>query len=82
MTLDMVKTGEIAVIKSVKMTEESTNLRNHLLDMGLIPKTKVRVERIAPMGDPFEIYLRGYRLMLRAEEAGLAEVDIPKGDSL
>ncbi len=44
-------------------------LRCRLLDMGLIPKTKVTVQRIAPMGDPMEIRLRGYELTLRLEDA-------------
>ncbi len=44
-------------------------LRLHLLDMGLIPKTKVTVVKIAPLGDPIELHLRGYELTLRLEEA-------------
>ena len=49
-------------------------LRCRLLDMGLIPKTKVTVQRIAPMGDPMEIRLRGYELTLRLEDAAKIEV--------
>ncbi len=44
-------------------------LRCRLLDMGLIPKTVVKVEKIAPLGDPIEIYLRGYQLTIRMEDA-------------
>ena len=40
-----------------------------LLDMGLIPHTKIRVNKIAPMGDPMELFLRGYTLTLRKEDA-------------
>ena len=36
---------------------------------GLTPKTKVTVRKVAPMGDPIELYLRGYVLTLRAEDA-------------
>ena len=45
-----------------------------LLDMGLIPKTLVRVQKVAPMGDPIEIQLRGYELTIRKEDAGQIEV--------
>ena len=44
-------------------------LRCRLLDMGLIPHTKFRVNKIAPMGDPMELFLRGYTLTLRKEDA-------------
>ena len=54
-------------------------LRCRLLDMGLIPKTKVAVQRIAPMGDPMEIRLRGYELTLRLEDAGKIEVQPEEG---
>ena len=37
--------------------------------MGLIPHTKIRVNKIAPMGDPMELFLRGYTLTLRKEDA-------------
>ena len=49
-------------------------LRCRLLDMGLIPNTKVTVQKIAPMGDPMEIRLRGYELTLRLDDA--AKIDI------
>ncbi len=49
-------------------------LRCRLLDMGLIPKTKVTIQRIAPMGDPMEIRLRGYELTLRKEDASKIEL--------
>ena len=37
--------------------------------MGLIPQTRIRVSKIAPMGDPMELFLRGYTLTLRKEDA-------------
>ena len=49
-------------------------LRCRLLDMGLIPRTIVRVQKVAPMGDPIEIHLRGYELTIRKEDAGKIEV--------
>ncbi|MBQ3053436.1 MAG: ferrous iron transport protein A [Clostridia bacterium] len=49
-------------------------LRCRLLDMGIIPRTKILVRKIAPMGDPIEIYVRGYELTLRKEDASKIEV--------
>lgn len=52
-------------------------LRCRLLDMGLIPKTKVRVCHVAPLGDPIEIRIRDYSLTLRKEDADKIEVAEP-----
>lgn len=49
-------------------------LRRRFLDMGLTPKTKIQVTKIAPMGDPMELYLRGYVLTLRLQDAAEIEV--------
>jgi Fe2+ transport system protein FeoA len=49
-------------------------LRNRLLDMGLIPRTRVHVCHVAPLGDPIEIRLRDYTLTLRREDADNIEV--------
>ena len=65
-TLDKLDIGVDAVIKNVGGTGA---LRRRLLDMGLTPKTKVRIRKTAPMGDPIEITLRGYELTLRKEDA-------------
>ena len=46
-------------------------LRLRFLDMGLIPGTKVCLQKVAPMGDPIQIQLRGYELTIRREDAGL-----------
>jgi len=49
-------------------------LRRRLLDMGLTPKTKILVRKRAPLGDPIEIFLRGYELTLLADEAAKIQV--------
>ena len=72
MTLDALKIGRQAVIQSVG---GSGALRRHLLDMGLTPHTTVIVRKVAPMGDPIELYLRGYELTLRLEDARNIEVE-------
>lgn len=51
-------------------------LRHHLLDMGLTPRTVVTLRKVAPMGDPVEIELRGYELTLRLAEAANIEVSL------
>ena len=71
MFLNELKVGRTAVIKSVG-GEGSLCLR--LLDMGIIPRTKVKMHKIAPMGDPVEITIRGYELTLRVEDAKHIEI--------
>lgn len=66
MTMDELKPGQSAYILSIG---GSGALRHHLLDMGLTPKTEVTLQKIAPMGDPLQIELRGYELTLRRDEA-------------
>ena len=73
MTLDMLPLHQEAVI--TKVGGEGP-LRLRLLDMGLIPKTAVRVEKIAPLGDPIELRVRGYALSLRKEDARNIEVEV------
>ncbi len=71
MTLKELSVGKSGVIKAVG---GEGILRCRLLDMGLIPNTRVTVQRIAPMGDPMEIRLRGYELTLRMDDAAKIEI--------
>ena len=71
MTLDKLTVGQSAKIAAVN---GDGALRCRLLDMGLIPKTKVTLQKVAPMGDPIEIHVRGYELTIRREEAQKIEV--------
>lgn len=71
MTLDNLPIGKPAVILTVG---GEGNLRCHLLDMGLIPHTEVTVRKVAPLGDPIEIFLRGYTMTLRKDDASKIEV--------
>ena len=72
MTLDQLKIGGQGVIVAVG---GSGALRRRLLDMGLIPRTKVLVRKAAPLGDPIELHLRGYELTLRLEEASMITIE-------
>lgn len=71
MTLEELPIGQTATIKSVG---GEGALRCRFLDMGLIPRTKVEVRKVAPMGDPIEIRLRGYELTIRKEDANKIEI--------
>ena len=71
MTLNELKTGTSGIITAVG---GDGALRCRLLDMGLIPRTRVTLQKVAPMGDPIEIRVRGYELTLRVEEAQKIEV--------
>ena len=66
MKLSELKVGKAAMITAVNGQKA---LRGHLLDMELTPNTCVTVRAVAPMGDPIELNLRGYRLTLRLEDA-------------
>lgn len=71
LTLDQLAVGKRAVIKNVG---GEGALRRRLLDLGLTPYTPVMIRKIAPMGDPIELYVRGYELTLRKSEAKEIEV--------
>lgn len=71
-TLDQIPIGVNVKIKSVGGEGQ---LRRRLLEMGLTPKTIVSIHKIAPMGDPMELHLRGYSLSIRKEDAAKIEVE-------
>ncbi len=71
------KVGDEAVV--VKLTGEG-QLRKRLLDLGITKGTHVTVVRIAPLADPIEIELRGFRLTLRKHEATVVELEPVKGE--
>jgi ferrous iron transport protein A len=65
-TLDRMPIGKRTRILEVR---GQGALRRRLLDMGLTPHTEVMIRKVAPLGDPIEIQLRGYELTLRMEDA-------------
>ena len=73
MTLKELKIGQTAKILSVG---GNGALRQHLLDMGLVPDNTVTMVKFAPMGDPIEIRIHGYELTLRADDAAQIEIDV------
>lgn len=65
-TLDMLKVGESGVVISVG---GEGGLRRRLLDLGITPGTKIMIRKVAPLGDPIEIFLRSFELTIRKEDA-------------
>ena len=66
MTIDDLKIGQTGTISNVG---GQGALRLRFLDMGLIPGTRVKLQKVAPMGDPIQIQVRGYELTIRREAA-------------
>ena len=73
MKLSQLKTGEKARI--VGFAKENIAYRQKLLAMGLTRGTEIELKRIAPLGDPVEITVRGYSLVLRNREADILDIE-------
>ncbi|MBR3504725.1 MAG: ferrous iron transport protein B [Clostridia bacterium] len=76
MTLGNLKTGQTAVIRAVG---GEGALRQHFLDMGVIPGAEATLIKLAPMGDPMELRIHGYELTLRLADADRIEVELVSG---
>ena len=70
-TLREVKVGETATV--VKLHGEGATKRR-IMDMGVTPGIEIKVVKVAPLGDPIEVNVRGYELSLRKEEAQQIEL--------
>lgn len=71
--LSNLKPGERGIISKVGGKGQ---VRRRLVDMGLVYGSEVDVERVAPLGDPVEIRIKGYHLALRKEEAASVQVEV------
>ncbi len=71
-TLRQVKIGE--TVKVVKLHGEGA-VKRRIMDMGLTRGTEVYVRKVAPLGDPIEVTVRGYELSLRKADAGMIEIE-------
>jgi Fe2+ transport system protein FeoA len=72
-TLNLFAIGESGVITAIK---GEGKVRRRLLDMGLTPGAEVYLRKVAPLGDPIEVTLRGYELSLRKSEAEAVECEV------
>lgn len=70
-TLKDVKVGETAVV--VRLHGEGA-VKRRIMDMGLTRGTEVHVRKVAPLGDPLELTVRGYELSVRKADAEMIEV--------
>lgn len=73
MNLTDLKPGESAKILKIWATG---SLKRRLMDMGLVSGADITVEKIAPLGDPIEVYIKQYRLSLRKGEAAKIDVEV------
>ncbi len=71
MKLDELNPGEAGTVVSLG---EKGPSRRRIMDMGVTPGTSVKVIKVAPLGDPIEVNIRGYELSLRKEEASRIEI--------
>ncbi|MBT9130358.1 MAG: Fe(2+) transport protein A [candidate division WS2 bacterium] len=71
--LSELKKGEKG--KIVKISGKG-NVQRRLLDMGLVSGSEIEMQRVAPLGDPMEIKVKGYNLSLRKEEAATIQVEV------
>lgn len=71
-TLDMIKPGESATIHKITTTGA---MKKKLMDMGLTKNVNVQVRKVAPLGDPIEVNVRGYELSIRKADAASIEVE-------
>ena len=76
MRLSELKVGQRAEIVSINVSDKK--IRRHLLDMGLTKGTKVKIKKIAPMGDPIDIELRDYELCIRKADLKQIEVEVER----
>ena len=73
MNLSNLKPGQQGTI--LKLESGIGPIRRRLMDMGVIPGERIKVEKVAPMGDPIEVTIKGYSLTLRKNEARGIEIE-------
>ena len=81
----MLKKGEHTQLSNLKIGQrarvlglhlDKPEVRRHLLDMGITKGTEILIKKVAPMGDPVDIELRGYELCIRKEEMRNIDVEV------
>ena len=65
-------------VKVLKINGEGA-LRRRIMDMGITRHTEIYVRKVAPLGDPLEVKVRGYELTIRKSEASIIEVELIAG---
>lgn len=67
------KIGEVGKVKTISCDSET---KRRMIDMGLVPGVEISLNRIAPLGDPIEISLRGYKLAIRRYESSFIVMEV------
>ena len=70
-TLRQVKVGETVTVASIK---GDGALKRRIMDMGITKKAKLYIRKVAPLGDPVEVTVRGYELSIRKDDAEIIEI--------
>lgn len=78
LTLKEVKVGDTCRV--LKINGEGA-LRRRIMDMGITKNTQIYVRKVAPLGDPIELTVRGYELTIRKSEAEMVEVEPVEGEA-
>ncbi len=71
-TLKQAKIGE--TVKVVKLHGEGA-IKRRIMDMGITRRTEIYIRKVAPLGDPIEVTVRGYELSLRKADADMIEIE-------
>lgn len=71
-TLKDVKIGQTVTVKKI---HGEGPVKRRIMDMGITKGVEIYVRRFAPLGDPIELYLRGYELSIRKDDAQIIEVN-------
>ena len=78
-TLREVKIGQ--TVKVVKLHGAGA-VKRRIMDMGITPGVEIYVRKVAPLGDPIEVTVRGYELSLRKQDAEMIEVTLPEAQNV
>ena len=78
-TLRDAKIGD--TVKVVKLHGEGA-VKRRIMDMGITRGTEVYIRKVAPLGDPVEVTVRGYELSLRKADAQMVEIELPEADEI
>ncbi len=76
---DKCKLSELKIKQSAKVIKinlDKPEVRRHLLDMGITKGTEITIKKVAPLGDPVDIELRGYELCIRKEDMKNIDVEV------
>ena len=72
MTLNEIPVGGVCTVTKLNGTGK---LRRRIMDMGITKGVEIKVQKVAPLGDPMEVTVRGYQLSIRKADAAMVEIE-------